>query len=72
MIFSQKTIRTTTIQKLGRFREELGKYRSKTLKMALTGQNIAIPKFYWHIEYDFLKEDHKNNFHTTTFKVQVS
>ena len=33
-------------------------------KMALNGQNFAISEFYQHIEYNFLKEDHKNNFHT--------
>ena len=48
-----------------------GSYRSKTLKsvnfgqkMALNGPNFAISEFSQHIEYDFLKEDHKNNFHT--------
>ena len=30
----------------------------------LNGQNFAISEFCQHIEYDFLKEDHKNNFHT--------
>ena len=33
-------------------------------KMALNGLNFAISEFSQHIEYDFLKEDHKNNFHT--------
>ena len=28
------------------------------------GQKFAISEFSGHIEYDFLKEDHKNNFHT--------
>ena len=28
------------------------------------GQKFAISEFSWYIEYDFLKEDHKNNFHT--------
>ena len=32
--------------------------------MALNGPNFAISEFSQHIEYDFLKEDHKNNFHT--------
>ena len=48
-----------------------GSYRSKTLitvnfgqKMALNGPKFAISEFSQHIEYDFLKEDHKNNFHT--------
>ena len=30
----------------------------------LNGQNFAISEFSRYIEYDFLKEDHKNNFHT--------
>ena len=33
-------------------------------KMALYGPNFAISEFSQHTEYDFLKEDHKNNFHT--------
>ena len=49
-----------------------GSYRSRTLKtvnfgqkMALiNGPNFAISESSQHIEYDFLKEDHKNNFHT--------
>ena len=32
MIFSKRTIRTTSIQKLGRFIAAFGSYRSKTLK----------------------------------------
>ena len=32
--------------------------------LALNGQNFAISEFSRHIEYDFFKEDHKNNFHT--------
>ena len=32
--------------------------------MALDGPNFAILKFSRHIEYDFVKEDHRNNFHT--------
>ena len=32
--------------------------------MALNGPNFSISEFSQHIEYDFLKEDHKNNFHT--------
>ena len=30
----------------------------------LNGQNFPISEFSRHIDYDFLKEDHKNNFHT--------
>ena len=64
-------IQRSSIQKLGRFIAAFGSYMSKTLKtvnfgqkMALNGPNFAIPEFSQHIEYDFLKEDHKNNFHT--------
>ena len=32
--------------------------------LVLNGQNFAISEFSQHIEYDFLKEDHRNNFHT--------
>ena len=28
------------------------------------GPDFVISEFSQHIEYDFLKEDHKNNFHT--------
>ena len=31
---------------------------------ATNGQILAISEFSRHIEHDFLKEDHKNNFHT--------
>ena len=32
--------------------------------LVLNGQNSAKSEYSRHIEYDFLKEDHKNNFHT--------
>ena len=71
MFSSKKTIRTTSIAKLGRYIVAFGNYRKKTLKtvnfgqkMALNGPNYAISEFSQHIEYDFLKEDHKKNFHT--------
>ena len=45
-----------------------GSYRPKTLKLALNGeislfhgQKFAISEFSRHIDYDFLKEDHKSN-----------
>ena len=31
--------------------------------LVLNGQNFAISEFSRHIKYNFLKEDHKNNFH---------
>ena len=62
--------------KFGRFIVAFGSYRPKTLKLALNGQilvlngqNFAISEFSRHIEYDFLKEDHKNNFHTKIRKI---
>ena len=33
-------------------------------KMALNGPNFTIVEFSHHIKCDFLKDDHKNNFHT--------
>ena len=38
MIFSKKTIRTTSIPKLGRFTAAFGSYRPKTLKNDYFGQ----------------------------------
>ena len=32
--------------------------------LTLNAQNFAISELSWHIEYDFLKEDQKSNFHT--------
>ena len=37
----------------------------------LNGQNFAKSEISRHIEYEFLKEDHKNNFHTKVWKLQV-
>ena len=62
-------------QKLGRFIAAFGSYMSKTLKTVnfcqkidqmsvLNDQSFAKSEFSRHIEYDFLKEDNKNNFHT--------
>ena len=39
-------------------------FGEKGKTFVLHGQNFAISEFSRHIEYDFLKEDHKNNFHT--------
>ena len=68
-------IQRSSIPKLGRFIAVLGSYRSKTLKtvnfgqkMTLNGPNFAISEFSQHIECDFLKEDHKNNFHTKNYE----
>ena len=51
--------------------EVIGQKHSKTAILAkngqifvINGQKFATSEFSRHIEYDFLKEDHKNNFHT--------
>ena len=53
---------------------KFGSYGPKTLKpvnfgqkwpnFGLNAQNFAISELSWRIEYDFLKEDQKNYFHT--------
>ena len=65
-------------QKLGRFIAAFGSYMSKTLKtvnfakngqiFVLNGQSFAKSELSRHIEYDFLKEDHKNNFYTKNWE----
>ena len=74
IIFQRKLYEQLPYQKLGRFIVAFGGYRSKTLKtvnfgqkMALNGPNFATSEFSQHIEYDFLKEGHKNNFHTNKY-----
>ena len=37
--------------------------------LALNGQNFAISELSWYIEYDFLNQDHKKNFHTKIRKI---
>ena len=70
-----KIIRTTSIPKIRKIHSGVWKLEVKTLKtvnfgqkmakfLVLNGQNFAISEFSQHIEYDFLKEEHKNNFHT--------
>ena len=44
--------------------QKLSKLSILAKNMALNGPNFAISEFSQHIEYDFLKEDHKKNFHT--------
>ena len=67
-------IQRSSIAKIRKTLAVFGSYKSKTLKtvsvcqkMALNGPNFAISEFPQHIEYDFLKEDHKNNFHTNKY-----
>ena len=71
MILQKKLYEQLPYQKLGILIVSFGSYRPKTLKtskfdqkMALNGPKYAIPEFSWHIEHDFLKEAHKNNFYT--------
>ena len=71
MIFSKKTIRTTSKPKIRKIHSSIWKLQVKDSqncrfwpKMALNGPNFAISEFSQHIEYDFLIEDHKNILHT--------
>ena len=75
MIFSKRTIRTTSVPKIRKIHSGVWKLQVKYTQnsqfwpkngqiLVLNGQNFAISEFPRHIEYDFLKEDHKNNFHT--------
>ena len=71
-------IQRSSIPKFRRFIAALGSYRSKLSKQSilapkgqifvLNGQNLAKSELSRHIEYDFLKEDHKNNFHTENWE----
>ena len=87
MIFSKRTIRTTSIPKIKKIHsgvlEVKGQKPSKLSNLAkngqtlatngqtlaTNGQTLAILEFSRHIHYDFLKEDHKNNFHTKIRKI---
>ena len=76
MIGSRKESKFKEVQyqKLGRFIAALGSYRSETQKtvilakngqiLVLNCQNFTISEFSRHKEYNFLKENHKKNFHT--------
>ena len=75
MIFSKRTITTTSIPKIRKIHSGVWKLKAKNLQncqfwpingqiLVLNGQSFFISQFSWHIEYDFLKVDHKNNFHT--------
>ena len=44
---------------------------SREPKMALYDQNFAISEFSRHIEYGFLKENHKNKFHTKQVRLAM-
>ena len=77
MIFSKRTLRTTSIPKFRKIHSDVWKFQVKNSQncqfwqrndqiLALNGQNFAISEFSWHKAYDFRKTDHKNSFHTKT------
>ena len=79
MIFSKRTIRTTSIPKIRKIHSGVWKLKAKNLQnclfwpkngqiLATNGQILAISEFFRHIHYDFLKEDHKSSFHTKNFE----
>ena len=72
MIFSKRTIRTTSIPKIEKIHSGVWKLRakkpSKLSILAKNGQILAISEFSRHIYYDFLKEDHKGSFHTKNYE----
>ena len=79
MIFTKKTIRTISIPKIRKIHSGVWKLKAKNLQncqfwpkngqiLATNGQILAISEFYWHIPYDFLKEDYKGSFHTKNYE----
>ena len=79
MIFSKRTIRTTSIPKIRKIQSGVWRLQAKNSQncqfwpkngkiLVLNGQDFAISEFSRHIEYDFLKDDHKNNFYTNKTK----
>ena len=75
MVSSKKTTRTTSIPKIRKIHSGVWKLKDKNNQnckflpkngqiFVLNGQSFAKSEFSRHIEYDFLKVDHKNNFHT--------
>ena len=68
MIFSKKTTGTTSIPKIGNIHSGVWKLYVKNSQNCQfcpkNGQILNIFEFPRHVEYDFFKEDHKNNFHT--------
>ena len=80
MIFSKRTIRTTSIPKIRKIHSGVWKLKAKNLQncqfwpkngqiLATNGQILVISEFSRHIHYDFLKEDHKGSFHTKIMKI---
>ena len=80
MIFSKRTIRTTSIPKIWKIRSGVWKLQVKNSQncqfwpkngqiLATNGQILAISEFSRHINYDFLKEDHKGSLHTKNYEI---
>ena len=65
---SHKTIRTTSIPKIKKIHSGVWKFKAKNRQNCQfwpkNGQILAISEFSQHIYYDFLRDDHKDNFHT--------
>ena len=68
-------IQRSSIPKIRKIHSDVWKLEDKNLHncqfwpkngqiLVLNGKNFAISEFSQHIEYEFMKEDHKNNFHT--------
>ena len=78
MIFSKRTIRTTSIPKIRKIHSSVWKLKAKNLNcqfwpknyqiLTTNGQILAISGFSWHVHYDFPKEDHKVSFHTQNYE----
>ena len=79
MIFSKRTIRTTSIPKIRKIHSGVWKLQGKNSQnckfwpkngqiLATNGQILATSEFSRHIHYDFLKEDHKGSFHTKNYE----
>ena len=74
MIFSKRTIRTTSIPKIRKIHSGVWNLKLNLQNcqfwqkngqiLATNGQILAISEFSRHIHYDFLKKDHKSSFHT--------
>ena len=72
MIFSKRTIKTTSIPKIRKIHSGVWKLKAKNLQNCQfwpkSGQILAISEFSRHIHYHFLKEDHKGSFHTKNYE----
>ena len=55
------------VRKLWVKKSQNSQFWQKLQFFVLNGQNFAISEFSRHTEYDFLKKDHKNNFHTNKY-----